>query len=174
MEINKDIFEVLKEFKINKDEGLLYLLGVFYKLDVEKVCSEEVIKAMALTKIVDKNYTNGLITWNMPLFQGQQTEWDWVKEWNNKWNIQKDRKASNPDCIKRMQEFFKKYPSYRAEDIMRATEMYMKTVSIGYLKNSAAFIFDGAGASKKSILLGWCEKLKEAGSTSNLKGKIIT
>lgn len=176
MEINEEIYEVLREFKINKNEGILTLLAIYYKLDPEKTISEDTIKAINLTKILDKDYSsNGLIKWNMPLFKGQQTEWEWVKEYNNLWNRNRDRKASNPDVTKRMIEWFKKYPQYRMEDVRNATLLYHKaTPDPQYLKNSAAFIFDGVGASKKSILLQWCEKLKDGQSTSTLKGTIAT
>lgn len=177
MEINPDVIEVLREFKINKDKGILVLLGVYFKLDAEKLCDEDTINAINLTKIVEKRYNNtDVIHWNMPLFVGQQTEWDWVKtEWNVLWNRNMSRKASNPDCTKRMQDFFKKYPVYRKDDVMRATRNYHASQRDSqFLKNSAAFIFDGAGAAKKSILLGWCEKLGGSSNNSQMKGNLVT
>jgi hypothetical protein len=175
MEINPDIYDVLKEYKIDKNQGTLALLAIWFKLDAETTCSEEVIKAINLTKIVEKVHANGTLQWNMPLFTGQQTEWDWVEtEYNVLWKRNQDRKASNPDCKKRMQDFFKKYPIYRKDDVMKAVRAYhAATKDAGFLKNSAAFIFDGQGAMKKSILLGWCEKTINASSVSNLKGTII-
>lgn len=176
MQLNEEIFEILKEFKINKNKGTLALLAIYFKLDAETTIDEETIKAINLTKIVNKDHANGMITWNMPLFTGQQTEWDWVQtDYNELWKRNRERKASNPDCIKRMQEWFKKYPVYRKEDVIKATFAYHQSVrDPQYLKNSAAFIFDGVGASKKSILLGWCEKVKDGSSTSNMKGTIAT
>lgn len=176
MQLNEEIFEVLKEFKVNKNKGMLALLAIYFKLDAETTIDEETIKAINLTKIIEKNYTNGVLTWNMPLFLVQQTEWDWVKDKYNKlWDRNRERKASNPDCIKRMQEWFKKYPIYRVDDVTKATLAYHASVKDPqYLKNSAAFIFDGVGASKKSILLAWCEKLKDGVSTNNMRGTIAT
>lgn len=175
MEINEEVTEILKEFKINKSEGLLCLLGIYFKLDVEKVCSEDTVKAINLTKIVEKNYTNGLIKWNVPLFKGQQTEWDWVKDGYNKlWDRNQDRKDSSTACIKRMQEWFKKYPHYRKEDVQKATMAYHASVKDPqYLKRSASFIFEGQGGTKISQLLGWVEKSKDASSISNMKGTIM-
>lgn len=175
MQLNPEISEVLREFSINKDEGLLILLGIYFGLDVEKLAKEDAIKAINLTKIVEKRHANNTVYWNMPLFIGQETDWDWVKdEWNVFWNRNMTRKAGNPDCVKRMQEFFKKYPTYRREDVMRATRNYHASQKDAqFLKNSAAFIFDGAGAQKKSILLSWCEKL--GGNTSTqMKGNLVT
>lgn len=167
MEINEEIRGILKEFKINKNEGLLCLLAIYFNLDAETTCSEDTIKAINLTKIVEKNHVNGLIRWNVPLFKGQQTEWEWVRsEYNEMWRRYPSRKDSNPDCTSRMQEFFKKYPSYRKDDVIQATRNYIRTVSSEqYAKRSALFIFDGKGAMKTSMLAGWCEKLKDSTKT---------
>ena len=177
-EINPEVVEILKEFRINKDAGILCLLGIHYGLDVDTVVPEEVVKAVNLTKIVEKDYTvarHNLLKWNVPLFQGQMNEWSWVRDWNDRWKVAPDRKASNPDVLKRMQDFFKKYPHIRKEDVINATDLYFRGVSSPqYLKNSAAFIFDGAGAAKKSILLGFCERVTSGvRESSNQKGKVI-
>lgn len=176
MQLNPEISEILKSHQIDKDQGYLFLLGVYFNLDVEKMCSEETIKAINLTKIVEKDYGNKTLKWNIPLFLGQETNFEWVISWNANWLANPSRKASNPDCIKRMKEFFSKYPHIRKEDVINATDFYFRSTTPEYLKNSAAFIFDGAGANKKSILLGWCERVMATGSitgNSNLKGKII-
>lgn len=174
MQLNPEIIDVLKEFKINKDEGLLCLLGYHFGLDVDKVCSDETIKALNLTKIVERDLQRGGLKWNMPLFQGQQTEWGWVDKFNNMWNINKARKDSLVDVTKRMQEWFKKYPHYRKEDVQRATEAYFKTVKDPqYLKSSAKFIFEGSGAAKMSHLLKWCDQTVGQKNQSNIKGKLL-
>lgn len=174
MQINQDIIEVLKEFKIDKNKGLLALLAIYYQLDPENTIPEDTIQAINLTKIVEKNHINNSIIWNMPLFEGQQTEWDWVKtEYNEMWRNYQSRKDSNTDCTKRMQEFFKRYPVYRKGDVIQATRNYMKTVSSEqYAKRSALFIFDGKGAMKTSMLAGWCEKLAAGSNVSQMRGTI--
>jgi hypothetical protein len=151
------------------------LLGYYYNLDVDKVCSEDTIKAINLTKIVEKDYSKNILKWNIPLFQGQQTEWDWVEKYNDMWNINKARKDSLADVVKRMQEWFKKYPHYRRQDVQAATQAYFKTVKDPqYLKSSAKFIFEGVGATKMSHLLKWCEQTAgQQGNNSNIKGKVL-
>lgn len=180
MEINKDIFTILKEHKIDKNKGTLALLAIYYKLDAEGVVPEDIIKGINLTKIVEKDYKVGIgtIKWNVPLFLGQQTEWEWVHKWNEAWRVKSDRKESNTIVIKRMQDFFKLYPKYRQDDVFKARDLYFKSLSSPqYLKNSAAFIFDGAGAMKKSALLTWCEKATEnqtpVDDTAHQKGTIL-
>lgn len=177
MEINPEVFEILREYKIDKSQGLLCLLGVYYKLDVNTTCSEETIKAINLTKIVDRDYERNTIVWNIPLFSGQQTEWDWVKDWIDGFKrINPDRRGSGTDAVRRMQEFFRKYPKYRMEDIYKARDLYFKSVAGTplYCMHSHKFIFDGMGAMKKSRLLEYCEKVYEGQSTNNIKGQILT
>lgn len=176
MEINKEIYEILKEFNIDTDDGLLVLLGIYFKLDVDRVCPEEIVKAINTTKIVEKDYAKKRLQWNVPLFQEQVTEWDWVKKYNDKFGkMNPSRKDALGDVTTRMIEWFKKYPQYRVEDVKRATQSYMSTVKDPqYLKSSAKFIFDGAGAMKKSLLLSWCEKADTGNSFGGQKGRIAT
>lgn len=173
MELNPRISEILREFNIDKSEGLLVLLGIYHKLNIDKVYSEETVKAINLTKIVVKDYGSNTIVWNEPLYKGENTDWAWIKEWNDRWKANIDRKDSLPDVTKRMQEFFKKYPKYRIQDVQKATDIYFAATDVRYLKSSARFIFDGAGAMKKSMLLTYCERLIITEPT-NIKGKIIT
>lgn len=178
MTINKEVIELLKVYHIDKSQGLLCLLAYYFKLDADSTCSEETVKAISLTKIVTIDYEDRTmpIKWNIALFEDQQIQWEWVKEWNNRWNVNMDRKAGSSDVLKRMQDFFAKYPNYRVVDINNATDNYFASVrDKQYLKNSAAFIFDGAGAMKKSILLSWCEKLNLSNEAdTNMRGRIVT
>lgn len=176
MTINSDIKEILKEFKINQNEGTLCLLAYYFNLDPEHTCSEKVVKAINLTKIVEKNYSNGLLTWNVPLFQEQNIHWSWVEsEYNIIWARRNyDRRDSNPDCVKRMQDFCAKYPQYGRKEIMKATTAYHTSVrDPQYLKSSAKFIFEGIGAMKKSMLLSWCEKTSSSEQSNHMTGKLM-
>lgn len=179
MRLNPEIKGILKEFNIDPDEGFLILLGVYYGLDVDKVCSEEQIKAINLTKIVHKVYSSNSksrIDWLIPLFVDQPIGWDWViNDYNSQWNWAKDRKDGSTDVITRMQEWFKIYPQYRKDDVIRATQNYHKSVSSPqYVKRSAKFIREGQGAVKESMLLAWCERLEPDNTILDMRGAIIT
>jgi hypothetical protein len=155
MEFNPDIYEVLKEYKINKDDGLLVLLGYYHGLEIERLAPESIVKAISLTKILERDYTNNTTKWNMPLFKGQNTAFDWVTDWIDGFGkINPERRGSPRDVVSRMQDFFKKYPEWRKEDVYAARDMYFRSVRDSkFLMKSHKFIFDGAGAMKKSILL---------------------
>ena len=163
MELNPQIKEVLQLHKIDVNLGTLALLAIYYKLDGEGVIPEHIQKAINLTGIVTKSYKTHSLNWNLPLFKGQETDWAWVVDWNNKWKLNPARKSANIDATTRMKEFMKKYPEVKKDDIMKATDNYIKSLgSPQYLMMSAKFIFDGAGSSKKSTLLAWCERLGES------------
>lgn len=179
MEINRRIGVILKDFNIDIDSGLLVLIGIYYNLNVDKVCPEEIIKAINITKIVEKDYRSvGGLRWNIPLFEGQETEWDWVFNWNEKWRTINDNRRDNlADVTKRMIEFFQKYPKYRRDDVFKARDAYMMTVrDPEFLKSSAKFIFEGSGSKKTSMLLTWCEKVAVGGTGKDYgqqKGSIL-
>lgn len=163
MELNNEIVEILKTHKIDKDQGLLCLLGIFHELEIETSIPHEVVRAVTLTKIVEKDYTNKTIKWNIPLYSGQQTAFDWVGDWIEPFGkINPERKGTKRDCISRMKKFFSENPEYRKEDVFKARDMYLSTIKDPqFLKLSHKFIYEGSGAFKSSMLLQWCEKLKE-------------
>ena len=177
MEINQEVLEILKEFRIGKDAGILCLLGIYHGLDVDTVVPEEVVKSINLTKIVERDYSTKTITWNVPLFIGQETAFNWVMDWMDGFSrINTERRGSVRDAVPRMKAFFAKYPEYRKEDVIKATELYFASIKDPkYLMKSHKFIFDGVGAMKKSTLLEYCEKVATSNSIpTNLKGRVIT
>lgn len=176
MKINKEIIGILKKFKIDPDQGLLCLLGFYHNLDVDKIVPEEVVKAINLTKIVTKDYNNKDLNWNIALFEDQNIDFDWVGDWMTPFGkINPERRGVKRDCIARMKKFFAANPVYRKEDVYKARDLYIATIKDPqYIKSSHKFIYDGAGDFKSSLLLQWCEKLKEDNSSAsyNLKGLV--
>lgn len=183
MTINPLVKEVLKSYKIDVDSGVLVLLGIYYGLDVDKVCPEEVVKGINLTKIVERDYKFNTVVWNIPLFEGIETNnsWNWVVDWVDGFGrINKERAGSWRDAVSRMQKFFQKYPEYRKGDVYAARNLYFRSVRDSqYLMKSHKFIFDGIGAMEKSTLLEWCEKVtagaskKEGGEEWGMRGEVI-
>lgn len=177
MRINPLIKEILQQYNIDISLGTLVLLGIYFNLDINKVYSEETIKSINLTKIVDKDYNTNTIIWNIPLFEGQEVgAFDWVNDWISAFGkINPERKGSFRDAIPRMKAFFAANPEYRKEDVYKARDAYFRTIrDPQYLMKSHKFIYDGIGAMKKSTLLEWCEKVTTSNiNTNNMKGKII-
>lgn len=176
MELNSGIVEILKEHRINKDEGLLCLLGIYHELDVDVFLPDNIIRAINITKIVERDYTTGTVKWNIPLYSGQQTAFDWVEDWMKPFGkINPERKGVKKDCVSRMKRFFGSNPEFRKEDVYKARDLYLHTVKDPqYLKSPHKFIYEGAGDFRSSMLLQWCEKAKEVSPTSSneIKGLI--
>lgn len=178
MELNPQIKEILKNANIDVSEGTLCLLAVYYSLSPEKTCSEEVIKAINLTKIITKDYKNrGKIVWTIPLYAGQDTNFSWVWDWIEAFGrVNPERKGSSVDATTRMEEFFRKYPQYRKDDVYEARDRYLRSLdNPKFCMHSHKFIFDGQGVMKKSTLLQWCETVAASKDTTNphMIGKII-
>lgn len=77
-------------------------------------------------------------------------------------------KQANPDrwgtlstCKERMKKFFSENPEIRVDEVMDATEMYLKNTDRRYIMKSHKFIYDGAGTSRNSTLEEWIEKFRE-------------
>lgn len=165
MELNKEISTILKQFKIDVNEGTLCLLAYYHNLNVEAVIPEYIIRAVNLTKIVERDYkVKSGIVWNVPLYLGEETSsFEWVIPWMESFaRINPERRGAKSDCIKRMKMFFSANPELRKDDVIIATAAYFKTVrDPQYLKAAHKFIYEGTGAMKSSMLLQWCEATKD-------------
>jgi hypothetical protein len=163
MKINAQIYSILESCNINTDDGLAYLIGVYYGLRPSYI-PIELLRRMNLTGILgispDKE-----IQWNFPLFETvAQEKWDWVKEWNNEFGQKnKARQGSSTAVISRMKAFFADNPDVRKEDVIGATQMYFSTVSSPeYLTSSHYFIYKGVGKDRVSALELWVDRYRES------------
>lgn len=174
MKLNKNVTKLLANSGI-RQEGVLYLLALYFELDVN--CISKVIqKRVNLLKIVQRDYDGDDFTlkWNEPLFDGEkptQTHWEWVDDWRNLFKqVNPERDGTKKYCITRMKKFFSKFPNYRQEDVMIATKAYLGSVSSPqYCKKAHKFIFEGAGVNEYSLLLEWCERMKKVAKPASFK-----
>ena len=163
MNINPQIKTVLAQYAIPVEDGIAYLLSIFFNCR-PSYTPTLLVQRMNVTNILGID-ANREVVWHIPLFEGEsQTKWDWVKEWNLEFgNINKKRKAPDKDCITRMKAFFADNPDVRKEDVLGATKMYFRTLSSPeYLISSHYFISKGVGRDRTSALEGWVEKYREA------------
>lgn len=179
MEINKEIKKILEQNNINVGSGTLYLLGVYHELDVHLIVPSDIIHQVNLTKIVEKDFETDTIKWNIPIYSGQQTAFDWVSDWIIPFGrMNPERKGSVRDCVARMKFFFQQNPEYRKDDVYAARDAYLASVKDPkYLKSSHKFIYEGSGTHRTFPLLQWCEKLKESvdsrGVNIHMRGKVV-
>lgn len=182
MEINPEIKSILKGCKIDVQQGTLCLLSIYFNLDAERIIPEDLMKKINFTKIIEKDYTSNTITWNVSLFVGEESgAFGWVNEWMHPFGSigTPARRGTAKEVIARMKEWFAKNPQYRKEDVFAARDLYFRTEKPvgGIVKTSHKFIYEGTGAMRVSLLLFWCDKLKELKSTDTtvnplMRGKI--
>jgi hypothetical protein len=169
--INENIIKTLTSNAIG-DEGIIYLLSIYFNLDV-KCIPQKIQTKVNLLKIVERDYdaASFSVKWNEPLFEGEsptQSHWDWVEDWRKLFKrVNPERDGTKKYCITRMKKFFSKFPNYRKEDVMIATRAYLGSVaSPQYCKKAHKFIFEGSGVNEYSLLLEWCERMKKVGNKS--------
>ena len=166
MEINQQIRDLLDSFGINQEDGLSYLLSVYFE------CRPSYTPTILIQKI---NATNILgigasreLIWNIPLFVASveaDGKWDWVKAWNQSFgDINPKRKGSDKDCIIRMKKFFAENPEVRKEDVIGATKLYFNSLSSrDYLTSSHYFIVKGSirNRDRVSALEIWVQRYQQ-------------
>jgi hypothetical protein len=133
--INSDILLTLREYKINRDVGLLYLLGIYFNLDTQYI-DEKVKTQVNALKIVEREYkdnstTSHKIVWRAPLFTEEKSEaFAWVHDWMEGFaRINPERKGTKSSVDARMKKFFAEHPEVRVQDVFAATQAYFKTVT---------------------------------------------
>jgi len=151
MEINKKIFDILKGFNIDRDEGLTCLLAFKHNITPDIDWFGKTIKQLNLTHIYEKGYENKDLIWKVPLYQSETGEavdkWDWVtSEYREMFkDVNKERAGSGNSCVKKMKKVFAENPEIRKEDVIEATKMYLSSFRDGqkdpqYLSSADYFI----------------------------------
>ena len=153
MIISELVKDTLSRFKIQRDEGILYLLAVYLNLKVDFIPDNLKLKVHA-TNIFEFTSKEG-IKWNMPLFEGGDIHFDWVKEFRSLFSSRnRERAGSLTVCTTRMKKFFSLYPFVRKDDVIQATKLYLESVKDPtYILKSQNFIFDDKFVN--SELLDW-------------------
>lgn len=181
MKINPKINEILKQYNIHEDSGILYLLSIYHNLDtnvLENLAFESVGKQVNLAKIVERDYTEkGMVTWNVNLYESEkesETAWDWVEEWREMFaKLRPDARGNKKDCLTKMKKFFANNPEIRKDDVIKATQLYLATVrDAKYLQQANYFICKvvkaEGGSTYNSRLEQYLEVLQKQGKSSTV------
>lgn len=159
LEVNSEIKEKLKAKSIPINDGLAYLVCLYYNIDPSYIPSELKRKVLA-SGIISKDYSSDTIEWRINLFQETENGFEWISEWMNLFKaVNPERRGIRADVLKRMKKFFANNPSVRKDDIFKATEMYLESVeNPKYCKKSHKFIYEIDGS---SMLLDYIESIEE-------------
>jgi hypothetical protein len=167
--LNSEILEVLREYRVDKEEAKLYLLGIYFNIDTESI-SEITKKQVNALGIVERRYgenpsSPNTMVWKVPLFNEEKDEaFAWIIAYQDLFkNINPERKGTKAAVMMRMKKFFAENPEVRKDDIKAATLAYLSTVTDPqYLKSAHKFIYDGTGFNKVSMLGQYVEQVKES------------
>lgn len=190
MNINPEIKKILKQYNIDEDDGVLYLLAVYHNLDISlkvtdfhthtfAIIPELVRKQVNLTKIVEREYlTEGnKLIWNVPLYSAEivSDQWDWISEWRTLFGkLRNDAIGDKKACTIKMKRYFSEHPEVRMQDIIKATMLYLtpfyqKRQDPKYLQKADYFISkmvkDEGGITHNSRLDMYLEILKKQEGT---------
>lgn len=170
MKINQEIFKLLEEHDVDKNEGILYLLSIYH--NVESNCiSEKTIRIVNNLGVVERDYKTNTLIWQVALYEGQNVDsvWDWVNQYRDLFaSKNKERTGSKKTCVLRMKLFFSENPHVRKEDVLEATALYLRSVEPQYVKTAERFIYDGQGNYKTSMLTQWVERVLETKAKSKI------
>ena len=156
MKINDEILEILSEVKIQKDDGICYLLSLFYGYKPEFI-PDSFKQKMNITGIYQED--KGTIKWNVPLFEGQQTAFEWVKDYCQLFKDANSLRAGHVrEATALLKKLFATNPELRKDDIINATKMYIRNTDPKYIMMPHYFIQKGIGASKTTTIFDWIEK----------------
>lgn len=160
MKINSEITDILKEYKINEDDGLSALLAYQFNLNVSYI-PEILHKKLLLTNIIE--IRDGKFIFNTPLFENTVSKLDWVKQYRELFRkVNKTRGGTLKACEDRFRKFFFENPGVTVEEVRLATKMYINSVNDPeYITSAHYFISKGKGVDKVNSLEAWIELVRE-------------
>lgn len=179
MVLNTEIFEILKVHNIPKNQGIPYLLAVYYGYSDSPLFPKNL-------KI--KMQTVGILSWTM-VDKVYKPLWDidlFVKEGKNPLNnsyawihkylelFEKSPAMHIGDfktCLVRFQNFLIAHPDVEINEIRKATQMYLRETDPRYIRKPHYFIKKGAGKEAVEDLYEWILKLRRIEEISSSEGK---
>ena len=146
--VNSEVKDALKAGHISPHDGVGYLLCIYYGVRPSFI-PEELERKILATGILNKDYSTDTIKWLIPLFEEQETGFEWISEWMDLFKaINPERRGVKADVLRRMKKFFVNNPAVRKDEVFKATQNYLKGISSPmYVKKSHKFIYEIDGSS---------------------------
>jgi hypothetical protein len=153
--INPKIIEILQEYKIDVNDAVTCLLGLYYGFRPQYIPENFRLRILA-TGII--SFDNGEITFHTGLFEEQLTTFAWVEtEYCSQFKA-----IGKPSHVKestaRLKKFFAENPEIRKDDVIGATAMYIRSTEQKYVMYPHYFINKGSGSNSTSTLAEWVNK----------------
>ncbi len=162
LEINSEIKDIFTRKGISIHDGIAYLMCLYYGISPSYIPSELERKVLACG-IVTKDYDADETVWKVPLFEEQETGFEWIGEWMDLFKmINPERRGAKRYVLTRMKRFFVNNPSIRKEDVFAATNLYLNSVdNPKYCKKSHKFIYEQDGSSMLQDYVEQAKRKKE-------------
>lgn len=161
MEINSQVIDVLREFNINQNDAICYLISLHYGYKPSYI--PEILMQKINTTGIYTLDEKGTVQWNVSLFDGGVTNFEWVKTEYvplfKERNPQKGGKVR--EATARMKALFAKNPDIRKDDVLNATRYYLSCTNPSYIRFPHFFIQKGKGLDAIYDILDWIERYKE-------------
>lgn len=168
--INEEIKKILREFNISEKDGIPYLLSLHFGYFPEYF-PDYLKSRINLTKIVDSS-GNG-ITWNIPLFAGGVSKFDWVKDRYIELFKKVGKGTNVRESTVRMKRLFAENPEIRIDDVIGATEMYLTATDSKFVRMPHYFIQKGSGGAKTEDILDWIDRYKETTNDGQDNSRVL-
>ena len=148
LDINSEIREIFANKAIPMHDGVAFLICLYYGISPSYIAVALERRILA-SGIVSKDYSSDTIIWKINLFEEQETGFEWISECMDLFKeINPERRGVKADVLRRMKKFFVNNPSIRKDDVIKATKVYLKSVSEPiYCKKSHKFIYEQDGTS---------------------------
>lgn len=170
--INPDVINLLTDCKINVDAGLGYLLCLANNI-MPVYIPDKLKQIVHSTGIIVFNDRE--ITWKMPLFGTQETEFGWLNEWRELFKPFDTHNKNKKEVNIKMKKLFAENPEVRVEDVMEATKLYVREkIRDGFPRLPHYFISKGIGLNKVSDLLSYVDIYKDSAKDYEDEGDTLT
>lgn len=157
MKINSRIVEILTEFNIRQEDGICYLISLFHGYEPTYIPEHLKVK-VNMTGIIENE--QGTAKWNIPLYDGVETAFGWVEEKYVKLFAVINKDSNGRQALVRMKRLFAANPDIRVEEVLGATEMYIRNTERTYVRLPHYFIEKGKGVEKTQDILDWIDKYR--------------
>jgi hypothetical protein len=166
--INPEITKILKQHNItnNAHIGILFLLNNGFTPTnspqlFNPILQREVL-ATGIVKCHQEQNGTFLFHFEVPLLSTSENAWDWVQDYCNmfkKANLQSGGYVR--EATIRLKKLFSTNPEIRKDDILGATELYLKNTDPKFIGLPHYFIEKGVGSNKTQKVLTWVENYLE-------------
>lgn len=167
LNFNSDVVQLLKDNKINVNDGKLVLIALYFNLKPTFVPDDLKHKIFNLGLFTyDKSKKE--IKWKFDLFN--TGEIDWLDEYRNLFIVvNKSRGGGKQTVLNKLKKFMINYPTVTKEQIINATKLYLREQNPTYVMDSGYFI-EKNGNSK---ILEYLNKLDKGEEVSTFEENFV-